>query len=492
MGLVPTGAIWPDCRVRTRFDNAAVWLLYSLPVRARGRVAPGDRRAHMFDSLASKLHSILHGLRGKGRLSQQEVAAACREIRLALLEADVNFRVVREFVNRVGEKAVGQEVMQSLTPGQQVVKLVHEELTALLGAEASELDLSGDPPVLLVVGLQGGGKTTTAGKLARHLKEKGMKPLLAATDLRRAAAVEQLRVLGEQVGVAVFEDQAADAVGMARGAVARARGERLGPVIVDTAGRTHVDQELMGELAAMKKAVSPGEVLLVLDAMTGQDAVNVAAEFDRAVGVTGVILTKLDGDARGGAALSVRAVTGRPIKLAGVGEKLEALEVFHPDRMASRILGMGDVVTLIEQAEATLEEKEAEELERKLRQRRFDLTDFLRELERLGKMGSLDHLLALIPGIQALRRQMPWEVDPRRLRHMTAIVQSMTPEERENPDIIDGSRRRRIARGSGTTRQQINLLLKQFRQMHAMLGQFAEAEAKGRLPKRMDVPGFRI
>ncbi len=446
----------------------------------------------MFDSLSGKLQEILRGLRGRGRLSEEDVAAACREIRLALLEADVNFRVVREFVTRIREKAVGEDVSASLTPGQQVVKIVHEELTRLLGAEAVEIDLSGQPSVILMVGLQGGGKTTTAGKLARRLSGRGERPLLAATDLQRPAAVEQLRIVGEQVKVPVFRGDGEDAVGVARAAVKKAKSEKLGPVIIDTAGRSHVDAELMAELVAMKKEVRPQEVLLVLDAMTGQDAVNVAAEFDKAIGITGVVLTKLDGDARGGAALSVREVIGKPIKLAGIGEKLDALEVFHPDRMASRILGMGDVQTLVEQAESAFDEKEAADLERRLRERRFDLNDFMREMERLGKMGSLDHLLAMIPGVQALRQQAPMEVDPKRLRHMTAIMQSMSVDERGNPDMIDGSRRRRIARGSGRTRQEVNFLLKQFKQMRSMLGQFADAEAKGRLPRQAGIPGLRM
>jgi signal recognition particle subunit SRP54 len=381
--------------------------------------------------------------------------------------------------------------MESLTPGQQVVKIVYDELASLLGSTASELDLSGEMPVALMVGLQGGGKTTTAAKLALHLKRAGKRPLLVATDLRRAAAVEQLRVVGEQVGVPVFEGNEREVLGIARAAMEHARRSGLSPVIVDTAGRTHVDQELMGELAALKRAVAPREVLLVLDAMTGQDAVNVAGEFDRAVGITGVVLTKLDGDTRGGAALSVRAVTGRPIKLAGVGEKPEALEVFHPERMASRILGMGDVLTLVEQAEAALEDREAEELERRLREKRFDLNDFMRELQRLSKMGPLENLLGMIPGFQALRQRGPIEVDSKRLRQMTAIMQSMTPQERETPDVIDGSRRRRIAQGSGTTRQDVNMLLKQFRQMRSMLAQFAEMEQTGRRPKGLGLPRFR-
>ncbi len=353
----------------------------------------------MFDVLTEKLQNVLRGLRGKGKLSEQDVAAACREIRLALLEADVNFRVVKDFVEHIRAQAVGHEVMESLTPGQQVVKIVHDELVRLLGGAGGELEVGGETPVVMMVGLQGGGKTTTSGKLALRLKKSGKRPLLVPTDLRRAAAVEQLRVVGEQVGVPVFPAQGSDALAIARAAVEHARRERLSPVIVDTAGRTHVDQELMAEVVAMKQALAPREVLLVLDAMTGQDAVNVASEFDRAVGLTGVVLTKLDGDARGGAALSVRAVTGKPIKLAGVGEKLDALEVFHPDRMASRILGMGDVLTLIEQAEAAIDEKEAKALERRIREKQFNLNDFLRELERLTKMGPLENLLGMIPGI---------------------------------------------------------------------------------------------
>jgi len=446
----------------------------------------------MFDSLSNKLQDILRGLRGKGRLSEQDVAAACREIRLALLEADVNFRVVRAFVSRVQEKAVGQDVIESLTPGQQVVKVVHDELTTLLGNETIPVKLAGNPAVVMMVGLQGGGKTTSAAKLARKLSSKGRTPLLVATDLRRPAAVEQLQVVGEQVGVPVFRGSGDNAISVARSAVSEAQRKGRDLVIVDTAGRTHIDTELMAELAEMKSSVSPDELLLVLDAMTGQDAVNVAAEFDDKVGITGVILTKLDGDARGGAALSVREVTAQPIKFAGTGEKLDALEVFHPDRMASRILGMGDVQTLVEQAESSLRDDEAAALERKIRERRFDLNDFMRELQRLQNMGSLDQLLAMIPGVQALQQRMPIEVDPKRIRRMTAIVQSMTLVERENPDIIDGSRRKRIAAGSGTNRQDVNFLLKQFRNMKSLLGQFADAGGSGRLPKGIGVPGFRM
>jgi len=456
----------------------------------------------MLDVLTAKLQAVLRGLRGKGRLSEGDVSAACREIRLALLEADVNFKVVRDFVNRIREKAAGKEVMESLSPGQQVVGIVRDELVELLGGASAELDLGEATAVMLMVGLQGGGKTTTCGKLALLLKGKGKRPLLVATDLRRAAAVEQLRVVGEQVGTAVFEGSGDDPVGIVEAAVSHASRAGLSPVIVDTAGRTHVDQELMSELVVMKERTAPAEVLLVLDAMTGQDAVNVAQEFDRAVGISGVILTKLDGDARGGAALSVRAVTGRPIKLVGVGEKLEALEPFHPDRMASRILGMGDVLTLIERAEAAYEEREAEELEKKLRERQFDLEDFMRELGRLSKMGPLEHLVGMIPGVQAMRGKaggpgMPLEVDPKQVKRMRAIVQSMTAEERRKPDMIDGSRRRRIARGSGVSRQEVNLLLKQFRQMRAMIAQLLAAEQSGRpfsgrAGKRMGVPRFGV
>jgi len=446
----------------------------------------------MFDVLTGKLQHILRGLRGKGRLSEQDVTAACREIRLALLEADVNFRVVKEFVAHIQAKAVGREVMESLTPGQQVVKVVHDELVELLGHSACDLDVSGETPVMMLVGLQGGGKTTTAGKLALRLKKDGKRPLLVPTDLRRPAAVEQLRVVAGQVEVPVFAPQGTDALAIAKAAMEHARRERLSPVIIDTAGRTHVDAELMAELAAMKQALSPREVLLILDAMTGQDAVTVATEFNAAVGLTGVVLTKLDGDARGGAALSVRAVTGQPIKLAGVGEKLEALEVFHPDRMASRLLGMGDVLTLIEQAESAMEEKEAAELEQRLRAHQFDLNDFMREAQRLTRMGPLENLLGMIPGLQGLRQGAPLEVDSRQMGRMMAVIQSMTPEEREQPDIIDGSRRRRIARGSGTAPQDVNMLLKQFRQMRSMVMQFADAGKPGRLPKGFGIPGLKL
>jgi signal recognition particle subunit SRP54 len=433
----------------------------------------------MFETLTEKLQTVFRRLRGRGQLSEPDVRQASREIRLALLEADVNFRVVKDFIARVEARAVGREILESLTPGQQVVKIVNEELIQLLGAKAAPLDLGGDLPVVMLVGLQGGGKTTSTGKLGRYLMSQGYSPLLVATDVRRPAAIEQLQVVGQQIGLPVFaRGDRESPLAIAQAALSAGRREGRRPILLDTQGRTHVDSELMAELAEMREAVSPREVLLVVDAMTGQDAVNVAGEFQRQLGVTGFILTKLDGDARGGAALSLTAVTGQPIKFIGVGEKLEALEPFHPDRMASRILGLGDVLTLIERAEAAVDEKEAADLERKLRENRFDLEDFLAQIQRLRKMGSLDHLISMIPGIGRLRG--PVEVDSNALVEMTAIVQSMTPDERADPSLIDGSRRRRIARGSGRSVQGVNQLLAQFRQMKQMIGQFTEMERRGR------------
>ena len=445
----------------------------------------------MFDTLTTRLQSVFRRLKGRGKLSEKEVTEACREIRFALLEADVNSRVVKEFVQQISERAVGQEVLESLTPGQQVVKIVNQELIRLLGEKEASLALSGEPAVIMLVGLQGGGKTTTGGKLARHLRKQGLRPLLAATDTRRPAAIQQLKLVGEQVETPVLElGEKQPAVEIARAAVAQAKRQGCNPLIVDTGGRLHVDEELMQELVELKQALSPQEILLVVDAMTGQDAVNVASEFDRALDLSGFILTKLDGDARGGAALSMRAVTGKPIKFVGVGEKPEGLEAFYPDRMASRILGMGDVVTLIEQAEAAVEEEEAERLERRLREKKFDLNDFLSQFEQISKMGSLEQLLGLIPGLGGLRRQLQGEVDLGKLNQMRAILQSMTPEERSEPEVLNGSRRRRIARGSGTNVQAVNLLLSQFRQMKAMLGQLADMEQKGRSPRGIGFPMF--
>jgi signal recognition particle subunit SRP54 len=445
----------------------------------------------VFESLTDKLQKVFDRLTRKGRLSEQDVTEACREIRLALLEADVNFKVVKDFVERVRQRAVGQEVLQSLTPGQQVIKIVKEELTELLGGAAAALKRSPQPPTAyMLVGLQGGGKTTTSGKLARMEKKGGRKPLLVATDVRRPAAIQQLRVVGEQVGVPVFDLGAReDPVNIARAALAQARKEVLDPVILDTQGRLHVDDELMGELQRMQAEVQPAETLLVLDAMTGQDAVRVAQEFDAALDLSGFILTKLDGDARGGAAVSIRAVTGKPIKLAGVGEKLDALEPFYPDRMVSRILGMGDVLTLIERAEDAFDEKQAAALERKLRTRTFDLNDFMEQLAQISKMGPLDQLLDMIPGFKQARLPADLTIDPGRMKQVKAIIQSMTPDERADPDIIKGSRRRRIASGSGTSTQAVNQLLSQFRQMKETFHHLAEMESRGRMPK-MRLPGL--
>lgn len=445
----------------------------------------------MFESLTDKLQKVFDRLTRKGRLSEQDVTEACREIRLALLEADVNFKVVKEFVERVRQRGVGQEVLQSLTPGQQVIKIVKEELTELLGGGEAGLARSPDPPTAyMLVGLQGGGKTTTSAKLARLEKKAGRKPLLVATDVRRPAAIEQLRIVGQQVGVPVFDLGAREApVNIAAAAVEQARRQGLDPVILDTQGRLHIDEELMAELRRMQQQIAPTEVLLVLDAMTGQDAVRVAQEFDAALALTGFILTKLDGDARGGAAVSIRAVTGKPIKLVGVGEKLDALEPFHPDRMVSRILGMGDVLTLIERAEEAFDERQAAALERKLRTRTFDLNDFMEQLGQISKMGPLEQLLDLIPGMRQMRLPGGLEVDPARLKQLKAIMQSMTPEERARPEIIKGSRRRRIALGSGTSPQAVNQLLNQFRQLEETYHRFAEMESRGRMPK-IKFPGI--
>jgi signal recognition particle subunit SRP54 len=438
--------------------------------------------------LAEKLQASLRRLRGKGVLNEADVDQALREVRLALLEADVNFKVARDFVARVRERAVGQEVLASLTPAQQVIKIVHEELTALMGGTAAVLAQAARPPgVILLVGLQGSGKTTTAAKLARWLRQQGRRPLLVAADVYRPAAVRQLQVLAAQVEVPVHApDGKQDPVSIVQEAVRIAGARGLDPIIVDTAGRLHVDEEMMAELAAMKAAVAPQEILLVVDAMTGQDAINVAESFHGRLGLTGVILTKLDGDARGGAALSIRAVTGSPIKFVGVGEKLDALEPFHPNRMADRILGMGDVLTLIEKAQAAYGADEAERLRKKLRTADFTLEDFLQQLKQVRKLGPLDQILGMIPGFGGLRQLKDLEFDEKELVYAEAIINSMTPEERRHPEIINGSRRRRIARGSGTSVQEVNRLLKQFEQtkkMFRQLGQMERDFRKGRLPR---------
>jgi signal recognition particle subunit SRP54 len=432
----------------------------------------------MFDSLSDRLQATLGDLRGRGRLSEEDLSRALREIRLALLEADVNLRVVKEFVAKVKERAVGVEVTKSLTPGQQVVKIVHEELTALMGSGGSKLAFGGRPPtVILLAGLQGSGKTTTAAKLGLLLRKEGKAPALVAADLQRPAAIDQLEQLGKQIQLPVYLDRATkDAVAVARRGVEQAQAQGRDVVIVDTAGRLHVDDALMDELEAVRKTVKPHNVLLVLDAMTGQDAVSVAEIFSERIAFDGVVLTKLDGDARGGAALSVHAVTGKPVKLASTGEKLDQIEYFHPDRMASRILGMGDVLTLIERAEAAAEEDEQAEMERRLRAGQFTFDDFLQAQRMMRKMGPLQNVVSMIPGLGKQMRGV--NVDDRELGRVEAIVLSMTSEERRRPEIINRSRRARIARGSGTSVQQVNQLLTARKQMQKMMKQLG----RGKMP----------
>ncbi len=436
----------------------------------------------MFDALSDRFDGIFKRLRGRGRLSDKDVDEVAREIRVALLEADVNVTVVKSFITRVKERARGAEVTKSLSPAQQVIKIVHEELVTTLGGETGKLGISPKPPtIVMLTGLQGSGKTTAAGKLARHLKSDGRRPLLVAADLQRPAAVEQLRVLGERIDVPVFSEPT-DPVKVAKGALKEA--DRLGSnvVILDTAGRLQVDTELMAELRRMRDKVGPHDTLLVVDAMTGQEAVNVAEAFDDAVGLDGVILTKIDGDARGGAALSVKEVIGKPILFAGTGEKLDDFEPFHPDRMASRILGMGDMLTLIEKAEAAFEEDEAVKAEEKLRKGQFTLEDFLDQMQQVRKMGPLQNLVGMMPGLPKEARQA--EVDESQLARIEAIIRSMTPEERRDPAVINGSRRLRIAHGSGTSTQDVNGMLKQFK----MVQQMMRSVAKGKMP-RLPVPG---
>jgi signal recognition particle subunit SRP54 len=430
----------------------------------------------MFDSLSDKLQATLGGLRSRGKLSEEDVNKALREIRLALLEADVNFQVVKDFIGRVKERALGVEVARSLTPGQQIVKIVHEELTALMGQASSKLAFSGRPPtVILLAGLQGSGKTTAAAKLALLLRKKeGKAPALAACDLQRPAAIEQLEQLGRQIQIPVFRGDGGDPVAVASKALEQARSQGRDVLILDTAGRLHVDEELMDELARLRREVKPHDVLLVLDSMTGQDAVNVAEAFAEQVSFDGILLTKLDGDARGGAALSVKAVTGKPIKLASTGEKLDQLDYFHPDRMASRILGMGDVMTLIERAEEAAEVDEQEELERRLRAGQFSFDDFLTSYEMMKKMGPLRSVLSMVPGLG--KQLQGVSVDDRQLEWARAIILSMTPEERRRPELIKGSRRARIARGSGTTVQQVNQLLNGRKQMEKVMKQMSRGK----------------
>ena len=436
----------------------------------------------MFDTLSDRLQGALGDLRKRGTLDEESISRAMREIRLALLEADVNLDVVKDFTARVRERATGQDVVKSVTPGQQVVKIVHDELTALMGTGDSRLVYtSKQPTVILLAGLQGSGKTTAAAKLALLLRKDGKQPALVAADLQRPAAIEQLEQLGRQIKVPVYSEERRDPVAAVRDGLARAQADGRDAIILDTAGRLHVDEELMDELARVRKEARPHNVLLVLDAMTGQEAVRVAQSFQERVAFDGVVLTKLDGDARGGAALSVKAVTGRPIKLVSVGEKLDQLEYFHPDRMASRILGMGDVLSLVEKAEQAIEEDEQEEMEARIRKGQFTFDDFLSAQRMLRRMGPLQGVLKLIPGLGAQLKDV--DIDERELRKVEAIVLSMTPHERNTPHVIDGKRRLRIAKGSGTSVQQVNRLLDARKQMEKMM----KGMSKGKLPQ---LPGL--
>ncbi|MTH52716.1 signal recognition particle protein [Bacillus mangrovi] len=443
-----------------------------------------------FEGLADRLQQTITKIRGKGKVSEADVKEMMREVRLALLEADVNFKVVKDFVKRVNERAIGQEVMQSLTPGQQVIKVVKEELTVLMGGEQSKIAVAKkSPTVIMMVGLQGAGKTTTTGKLANLLRKKqNRKPLLVAADIYRPAAIKQLETLGKQLSMDVFSlgDQVSP-VEIARQAIAHAKAEHHDYVLIDTAGRLHVDENLMDELSQVKELANPDEIFLVVDAMTGQDAVNVAQSFNEQLGLTGVVLTKLDGDTRGGAALSIRAVTDTPIKFVGLGEKLDAIEAFHPERMASRILGMGDVLTLIEKAQANVDESKAKELEQKMRTASFTFDDFLEQLGQVRSMGPLDELLGMIPGAGKMKGLKNVQVDEKQIGSVEAIIRSMTKQEKQHPEVINASRRKRIAKGSGTTVPEVNRLLKQFEDMKKMMKQMTSM-SKGKRKGGMKFP----
>ncbi len=435
----------------------------------------------MFDNLSSRLQGIFDRLKGRGKLSEKDVDAALREVRLALLEADVNFRVVKEFVAKVRERAVGREVMESLTPAQHVIKIVNDELTHLMGSTESKLILAGKPSVVMMVGLQGSGKTTATVKLAHWLRKQGRRPFVVGADVYRPAAMEQLETLAKESDIPFYGSSAEEPVAIAKRGVKSAVERACDVVIVDTAGRLHVDEGMMNELAEMKRELKPHQILLVVDAMTGQDAVNVALAFKEKLDFDGVVMTKLDGDARGGAALSIKAVTGKPIKLISVGEKVGSLESFHPDRMASRILGMGDVMTLIEKAQEAVDAKKAAEMEEKLRKLDFTFDDFLEQMEQVKKMGPIGQLLSMLPGMDRLPKGL--QVTDKDLTKVQAMIQSMTREERRNPSIISGSRRQRIAAGSGTTPHDVNQLLKQFNETKKLLKRLGKLQGRGKLPK---------
>ncbi|MBM3263965.1 MAG: signal recognition particle protein [candidate division Zixibacteria bacterium] len=440
----------------------------------------------MFEELAGRMETVLRNLRGQGKLTEQNIDESLRQVRRALLEADVNFRVAKDFIDGVKEKALGRGVLKSLTPGQQMIGVVHEELVALMGDQAVGLSFSGTPPtVVMMAGLQGSGKTTASGKLARMLQKQGRRPLLAAADVYRPAAITQLQVVGSQIDVPVFTlGENRDPIAICAGALEQARQQQHDVVILDTAGRLHIDDEMMEELERIQAEVKPHETLLVVDGMTGQDAVNVAETFNRRLKIDGSILTKMDGDARGGAAISIRRVTQRPIKFIGVGEKPDALEPFHPERMVSRILGMGDVVSLVERAQAAIDLEEARRLEEKMRKESFDLEDFRQQLRQVSKLGSMTEILDMIPGVNknALKEV---DMDERALPRMEAILNSMTVEERRKPTLLNGSRRRRIARGSGTTVQEVNQLLKQFDMLQQMMRRFNRLGKLSRMGRRM-------
>ena len=435
-----------------------------------------------FEGLSEKLNAVFKRLKGKGKLNEEDIKVAMREVRLALLEADVNYKVVKDFVKSVSERAVGAEVLESLTPAQQVIKIVHEELIRLMGSENARIQFPAHPPcVIMMVGLQGSGKTTHSAKLAKYFKGQGHRPLLVACDIYRPAAIEQLKVLGAQAEVPVFEMGQRPPLEIAKKAIAHAKDHGNDLVILDTAGRLHIDQELMAELKGLKENLDINETLLVVDAMTGQDAVNVAKSFHEQLDITGVVLTKLDGDTRGGAALSVLAVTGRPIKFAGTGEKLDDLEPFHPDRMASRILGMGDVLTLIEKAQTAVDQKEADKMVRRLKENTFNMEDLLAQMQQIKQMGSLRQIIGMLPGGDKIKDE---DIDDKQLLHVEALIRSMTPEERENPKIINPSRKRRIAAGSGQKVEDVNKLLRQFEQMQKIMKQFSGKGKKGKMSRR--------
>jgi len=438
----------------------------------------------MLEGLSSRIQDTLRKLRGEGRVSEEHLQAAMREIRLALLEADVNFKVVKEFVASVREKALGQDVLKSLTPGQQVVKIVRDELIELLGRDPSRLEFKKSPPtVILMVGLQGSGKTTSTGKLASWLSKQGRRPLMVSADVYRPAAIEQLAIIARALDLPVYESESMDAVDRTRQALKQCRNTGYDTLLIDTAGRLHVDDELMSELESIRRETEPQEILLVADSMTGQDAVNSAAEFNRRIELTGVVLTKLDGDARGGAALSIRAVTGTPIKFIGIGEKYEALEVFHPERLAGRILGMGDILTLIEKAEETADEEQAQAVLDKIRRNEFTLEDFRDQMRQIRKLGPLEQVLGMLPQVGALRGLNKLKIDEKQLSHIEAIINSMTPRERVHYKLIDGSRRKRIARGSGRPVAEVNRLLRQYIEARKMMKSMSKGILGKKLPK---------